>query len=287
MELPGQESRQLDSQQGNPSTYPAVHINGLMPAGPLWAENRRYSSRSNGDKIGAQRPEPRGWLSSAEELEGSPEVDLVRRTSPTDQEIPAPDGNPRLSYGRSRTGQPSDQSKTASHGFGSRGHNQVFLDGEPSICVPTIAFLDLPGSRGRPVSRDDSPVSRHATNSRLEETFDWPVGPGNIQAIPRFDFPPPGKATYTTIHAVHWQQHLFLAIVLFGHSCCVWWPVWVFLFGWRWCLEFCRQTVHWYSSTISCRTTGRMHWPCHIGMHWRCLVYGQQPRKHFTSTCSI
>ena len=25
----------------------------------------------------------------------------------------------------------------------------------------------------------------------------------------------------------------------------------------------------------------------HIGMHWRCPMYGQQPRKHFTSACSI
>ena len=94
-------------------------------------------------------------------------------------------------------------------------------------------------SRGRPVSGDGSrtntlelrehlgvldtefafagsttqgPVSRHATNSRLEEpvfgrrigavsteTVDWPVSSGNIQAIPGHDFLSPGKSTYTNI----------------------------------------------------------------------------------------
>ena len=36
----------------------------------------------------------------------------------------------------------------------------------------------------------------------------------------------------------------------------------VFLFGWQWCLEFCRRawTTHWYSSTISYHTTGRTMW---------------------------
>ena len=38
-------------------------------------------------------------------------------------------------------------------------------------------------------------------------------------------------------------------------SCGVRWSAWVFLFGWWWCLEFCRRTVHWPNSTISCPKT--------------------------------
>ena len=60
--------------------------------------------------------------------------------------------------------------------------------------------------------------------------------------------------------AWHRQQLWFLAILLFRRSRCIWWSACVFLFGWRWCLEFCRQMVHWSSYTISCRSTGQTMW---------------------------
>ena len=69
------------------------------------------------------------------------------------------------------------------------------------------------------------------------------------------------QATYTT-HTVHRLLVPPGSVTPTIVFCCrspvralVWWSAWVFLFRWWWCLEFCRQTVRWSSSTISCRTT--------------------------------
>ena len=40
------------------------------------------------------------------------------------------------------------------------------------------------------------------------------------------------------------------------------------------------------NQTLSCSRMHRTSAGEHIGMHWRCPVYGQQPRKHFTSMYS-
>ena len=82
-----------------------------------------------------------------------------------------------------------------------------------------------------------------------------------------------GRSCWFRPAAWHKQQLCFLAVLLFGHSCSVWWSARVFLFGWQWCLEYCRQAVHWFSSTISRRTTGWTMWQditfrtCHPGPH--------------------
>ena len=85
---------------------------------------------------------------------GSPgpnqKVDPVRRRSPSDREIPEPDANPkrhtvrlvspgarrnhRLASGRSRTGEPFDQSETVAGRFRSR--SPVLPSRELPICVP-------------------------------------------------------------------------------------------------------------------------------------------------------
>ena len=74
--------------------------------------------------------------------------------------------------------------------------------------------------------------------------------------------PTPYTGRICRFHPAAWhrQQLCFLAVLLFEYSCGIWWSARVFLFGWRWCLEFCRQMVHWSSYTISCRTTGQTMW---------------------------
>ena len=70
----------------------------------------------------------------------------------------------------------------------------------------------------------------------------------------------PAAAAWFRPAAWRRQQYCFLAVFVFGCSRCVWWSAWVFLFRWRWCLEFYRRIVPWSNSTISCRTTGRTMW---------------------------
>ena len=178
----------------------------------------------------------------------------------------------------------------------------------PSICVTTIAFLDVVGDGNRTnrlqlnlekfgalkpqfafaSSTTWGPVLRPATHSWLEE----PVFGRRIDSVSteinswlgietlvrgidrrflditsrlatlrrRVPMPYIGRSCWFHPAAWHKQQLCFLAVLLFGHSCSVWWSARVFLFGWRWCLEYCRQAVHWSSSTISCRTTGWTMW---------------------------
>ncbi|KAK2191068.1 hypothetical protein NP493_60g03005 [Ridgeia piscesae] len=142
--IPG--SRELDCQQGNPSPYLAVHVNGLTLTGPLRAENRRHCSVN-------QSPGRSRKLGNTGSLEPevNPEVAPVWRRSPSDWEIPEPDGNPRcptvrlvspgawrnpwLSSGRSRTRELLTNQKNAVGGKFSRNFKPLCLGEHDSTRV--------------------------------------------------------------------------------------------------------------------------------------------------------